>query len=102
MRSEELTADQVWTTFVVTQLARAAVGLIGPDVRALGCEVQADVVVVHVLESYLGGCNSEDISDIAFELDVLLDGKVLIETRASGTLDWGKIFPVYVGKNAAT
>jgi len=101
MTTETPMGRQVWTSYVVAQIARAAVGLIGPGIKALGCAVATDSVVLHFVEAGERGCDREDLSDIAFELDVLLDGKVLIETVVHGaeeTLDWAQLSPVYVAK----
>ena len=92
--------NQTWTCYVIAQLARAAVGLIGPGISAFGCAVDGDSVVLHFVEAE-AGCNIEDLSDIAFELDVLLDGKVSIETVVhppDDAVDWARVSPVYVAK----
>lgn len=98
---ETLGGRQAWTSYIVAQIARAAVGLIGPGIKALGCAVASDSVILHFVEAGECSCDREDVSEIAFELDVLLDGKVLIETVVHGAeeaLDWAQLSPVYVAK----
>lgn len=87
--------------YIVAQTARAAVGLIGAGIKAVGCEAHADGVTLHFAIISRVETEREDIEEIAFELDVLLEGHTPIATHVHegvSTLDWSRILPVYSAK----
>ncbi len=67
-----------WEYYVVTQVARAAVGLLSSDVVGLAAEIDADSVILHAAVARLTDELRDDLDHICFELDVLLDGHVAI------------------------
>lgn len=87
-----------WTCYVIAQAARAAVGLLGPKIRAMGCSVDDEGVTLHFSVLSSPDAVQEDIEEIVFELDVLLEGHALIRThmRSDGSrLDWSQLHPIY-------
>lgn len=86
-----------WVNYIVAQAARASVGLIGGSINAMGCVVRDDEVELHFAVADLTAADREDIDEIAFELDVLLDGHTSIRTVThEGTaLDWSAIEPIF-------
>ena len=77
-----------WRNYVIAQVAQAALGLLSPAVQALACRINGDRVTLHVVSQENV---EEDVEDICFELDVLLDGKIAISAVHHddvSALDW--------------
>ncbi len=80
--------DLAWQNYVVAQCAQAMIGLISHSIRQVGCVVTEQKVELRFFadrsEDLL-----EDIDDICFELDVLLDSNTEIAVSIdSESLDW--------------
>ena len=61
-----------WENYVVAQVAQSMLGLLAPEVRAVACRFQDEVVEIHFALPVRTPELNEDIDDICFELDVLL------------------------------
>ena len=82
------------------------IGLLGPGIRAVGCLFVGEEVELHFAVPVVTEVEREDIEDIAFELDVLLEGGTPIATvihEGVQTLDWGErsLRAVYGAKPAS-
>ena len=91
-----------WTSYVIVQAARASVGLVGASVRAMGCVVRSDEVELHFAVVNATAAELEDIDEIAFELDVLLEGHTRIRTLVHDgvrRLDWSAMEPIFALKS---
>ncbi len=77
-----------WENYVVAQVAQAMLGLLSAEVTAVACRVGTDVIELHVVAA---GDVDEDVEEICFELDVLLDGSVAVASEiyeSPSALDW--------------
>lgn len=98
MSNPQPTDGLAWIHYVVAQAARAAVGLLGPEIRAMGCGIGDEGVTLHFSASASSDGVREDIEEIAFELDVLLEGHTSIRTYVhtdGSRLDWSQLYPIY-------
>ena len=92
--------ELAWKAYVVAQAAQAMLGLLDVRVSAVACRVSIDQVELLFVAS---GDVSEDVEDIRGELDVLLDGKVPIETeilQSPDRIDWSDktLLGIYAAK----
>lgn len=101
MRAPAPTSPE-WAFYVVTQVARAAVGLLSGDVLGFAVQIEADSVILHSAVTRLTDEVRDDLDHICFELDVLLDGHVAISHVESVGVDrpWPPVgwHPIYVAK----
>jgi hypothetical protein len=91
-------ANANWVEHVVACAASAAVGLIGPGIRAMGCVLHPGEVELHFALISPTTEDLEDIEDIVFELDALLEGHTMIRTvlhQGEQKLDWSAVIPVF-------
>ena len=74
--------QQRWENYVVAQTAQALLGLVSPRLRAVAVQTDADreQVLLYFAMSECEDEDREDVSDVAFELDVLLEGHTRIGT----------------------
>jgi hypothetical protein len=91
-----------WPFYIVAQVCRAAVGLLPSEVVGLAAEVTADAVVLHSVVTRSSDGLRDDLDHVCFELDVLLDGQVLISHEEHVAVDrpWPPAgwHPIYVAK----
>lgn len=91
-----------WEHYLVSQVARAAVGLLSRDVVGLAVEIDNDTVVLHAAVARVTDELCDDLDHVCFELDVLLDGHVRISHVESVGVDrpWPPAgwHPIYVAK----
>ncbi len=91
-----------WEHYVVSQVARAAVGLLSREVVGLAAEIDSDTVVLHAAVARLTDELCDDLDHVCFELDVLLDGHVTISHVESIGVErpWPPAtwHPIYVAK----
>ena len=66
---------------LVLQAVQASLGLVSPDVLGISVKAELDKVVLHFAVSQQTDPVREDVSDIIFELDALLEGSELLESR---------------------
>lgn len=66
---------------LVLQAVQASLGLISQDVLGISVEAGSGQVVIHFAVKQNTEDMSEDISDIMFELDALLEGSELLISR---------------------
>jgi hypothetical protein len=66
----------------VLQVTQALVGGITSHMKSIAVDVIEDRVVLHYAMAEMDEVDREVIDDTMFELDVLLDGHVLIESEA--------------------
>jgi hypothetical protein len=66
---------------LVLQAVQASLGLISPDVLGISVEAGPGQVVIHFAVTQKTEEVSEDIGDIMFELDALLEGSELLASR---------------------
>jgi hypothetical protein len=66
---------------LVLQAVQASLGLISPDVLGISVEAESGQVVMHFAVKQKTEDVSEDISDIMFELDALLEGSELLGSK---------------------
>jgi hypothetical protein len=98
--------DLLWQHYVCAQVAAAAAGLISDEMLALAVHIHEESVVVRAVVARRTDDVVEDLDDICFELDVLLEGHVLISAEIQVGLDpSGRLLPdganrIYVAKGA--
>ena len=96
----------LWQHYVHAQLAAAASGLISGDMVGLAVGIADDSLTVHAVVSRLTDEVVEDLDDICFELDVLLEGKVPIKSELRvgfgpiGAWPPAGVHRIYVAKGA--
>jgi hypothetical protein len=93
-----------WQAYVVAQTSSAMLGLLSPTIRSVAVRVLPDGVELHFAVPLSPDEVAQDIEDICFELDVRLEGHVLITPfvhRLEG-FDWSDhtLLGVYAGKPA--
>lgn len=64
---------------IALQIVQSALGLISIAMRAIGYTIQDQTISLHFLVGCVTESIQDDIEHIKFELDVLTDGKYLIE-----------------------
>lgn len=77
-----------WENYVACQVAQAALGLLSPSILDLACRIGQDSIELHLVAE---GDVVDDVENICFELDVLLEGAAQITTHihpATSALDW--------------
>ncbi|MFE2413443.1 hypothetical protein ACFXDE_34420 [Kitasatospora sp. NPDC059408] len=66
---------------VVLQALQATLGLITENVNAIAVQAAHDRIVLHFSISRNSPEFEEDVEDIEFDLDAILEGRVLIESQ---------------------
>jgi hypothetical protein len=94
--------SSAWPFYVVAQVCRAAVGLLSSEVVGMAAEITADAVVIHSAVTRPSEELRDDLDHVCFELDVLLDGHVMISHEEHVGVDrpWPPVgwHPIYVAK----
>jgi hypothetical protein len=93
-----------WQHFVTAQCACASVGLISKELLALAVEINEQEVVLHAVLARSSREVIEDLDEMCFDLDVLLDGHTRVSHQESVGFDasWpapGTV-PIYLAKGA--
>jgi hypothetical protein len=70
-----------WENYVVVQVIQALLGFVTCRMTSVSVRAERDLVTLFFAFDSHEPADSEDIEDICFELDVLLDGKVRIDSR---------------------
>ena len=77
----------LWQHYVHAQVGAASLGLIGEELLAIAVQIGEGSVTLHVVVSQRTDEVLEDIDDICFDLDVLLDGHTKITAEVSVGFD---------------
>ena len=71
MSSKDVSAEN----FVIVQFVQAMIGLVSSRLRAVAIQLNGSEVLARFLYDVVQPSDREDVEDICFELDVLLEGK---------------------------